>query len=152
MGFVFQAYNLLDHLTVAENASLPWLFHRPAESGPGRRAAVRRAAEVLEAVGLADRADDRPGSLSGGERQRVAMARALFQRARLMLCDEPTGNLDEATGAQIADVLRTVHRAGDVTVIVATHDLALSAMADRVLELRDGGLAETTIGAQERRP
>jgi len=140
VGFVFQAYNLLDHLTVAENASLPWLFQRSGEGGWDRRGAARRASEVLDAVGLADRADDRPATLSGGERQRVAIARALFQRAPLLLCDEPTGNLDEMTGARIVEVLRSIHRSGSVTVIVATHDLTLSALADRVLELRDGSL------------
>ena len=140
VGFVFQAYNLLEHLTVAENVTLPQVFARArnaVESGADVR---RRAVAALDRVGLADRADDRPAVLSGGERQRVAIARALLQRAPLLLCDEPTGNLDEATGAQVVELLRGVHGAGGVTVVVATHDRAICRLADRVLELREGTL------------
>lgn len=140
VGFVFQAYNLLEHLTVAENTSLAWLFARGRNGRRNRREAVGRALEVLEAVGLADRAAELPGALSGGERQRVAIARALFQRPPLLLCDEPTGNLDETTAARIAEVLQRVHGDGGVTVLLATHDSTLSDIADRVLELRDGAL------------
>jgi ABC-type lipoprotein export system ATPase subunit len=141
VGFVFQAYNLLEHLTVAENASLPWLFAHGHGSIGDRHEARRRAHEVLEEVGLADRADDVPPALSGGERQRVALARALFHRPRLLLCDEPTGNLDEATAVRIADLLQGVHRGGAVTVVIATHDPAMSRLADRVLVLSGGALA-----------
>jgi ABC-type lipoprotein export system ATPase subunit len=104
---------------------------------------------TLAAVGLAERHNDRPGALSGGERQRVAIARALLQGARLLLCDEPTGNLDEATGAQIAALLGELHASGGVTTVVATHDRAISRLADRVLELRDGCLTLAGSGALE---
>jgi ABC-type lipoprotein export system ATPase subunit len=145
VGFVFQAYNLLDHLTVAENVELPSLF---ADAGPrasSRRELRQRAREALGAVGLADRADDRPAVLSGGERQRVAIARALLQRAPLLLCDEPTGNLDEATGAEVAELLRSIRLAGGATAVVTTHDRAICRLADRVLELRDGLLGTAAL-------
>lgn len=138
VGFVFQAYNLLDHLTVAENVVLPSLFARARVGAGGHREARERALAALAAVGLADRCDDRPAVLSGGERQRVAIARALLQRAPLLLCDEPTGNLDEVTGADVAELLQEVRRARGVTVVVTTHDRVICRLADRVLELCDG--------------
>jgi ABC-type lipoprotein export system ATPase subunit len=141
VGFVFQAYNLLEQLTVLENVTLPRLLSDPGGREPRRRA-DRLGLEVLDSVGLADRAGDRPGALSGGERQRVAIARALFSGAPLLLCDEPTGNLDEETGAEVVGFLREVHSRGGVTVVVATHDRAVSAHAGRVLELARGTLAE----------
>jgi len=140
VGFVFQAYNLLEHLTVAENVTLPQVFASARDAVETGADVRRRAVEALDRVGLADRADDRPAVLSGGERQRVAIARALLQRAPLLLCDEPTGNLDEATGADAAELLRELHRAVGVTMVVATHDRAIWRLADRVLELRDGSL------------
>jgi len=138
VGFVFQAYNLLDHLTVAENVVLPSLFAGARVGAGGHREARERALAALAAVGLADRCDDRPAVLSGGERQRVAIARALLQRAPLLLCDEPTGNLDEVTGADVAELLQEVRRARGVTVVVTTHDRVICRLADRVLELCDG--------------
>jgi ABC-type lipoprotein export system ATPase subunit len=146
VAFVFQAYNLLDHLSVVENVTLPFLFARSRSGSESHGELPPRALAALAAVGLADRQDDRPGVLSGGERQRVAIARALLQRAPLLLCDEPTGNLDEATGAEIAGLLRELHRTGSVTTVVATHDRTICRLADRVLELRDGGL--TALGAE----
>jgi putative ABC transport system ATP-binding protein len=148
VGFVFQAYNLLEHLTAAENVSLPWIFVS-REHGPGRRRdAGRRAFELLERVGLGERAGDRPSTMSGGERQRIALARALFLRPSLLLCDEPTGNLDEATGAVIAEVLQEAHEVEGVTVLAATHDRSLEALADRVLELRAGRLIGADGGGE----
>ncbi|HOC43528.1 MAG TPA: ABC transporter ATP-binding protein [Thermoanaerobaculales bacterium] len=142
VGFVFQAYNLLEQLTVSENVALPSVFAGGSHGREGREEVRRRALESLAAVGLDGRANDRPAVLSGGERQRVAIARALLQRTPLLLCDEPTGNLDEATGAQIAELLREVRERRGVTVVVATHDAAIRRLAGRVLELRDGALAE----------
>jgi len=138
IGFVFQAYHILDHLTVGENAALPALFSRSSGGPVGDRLA-RRVSEVLEAVGLSGREGDRPADFSGGERQRVAIARALLLQPRLLLCDEPTGNLDRETGAAVVDLLRRIHGDG-VTVLVVTHDEEISHAAGRVLELRDGGL------------
>ncbi len=139
IGFVFQAYHLLDHLTVAENVLLPSLFVSGSAADRGREMTAR-AAEVLEEVGMAGRAADRPAGLSGGERQRVAVARALALGPRILLCDEPTGNLDPHTGSQIVDLLVRIHDAGLATVLVATHDEAISRSAGRVLELRRGVL------------
>jgi putative ABC transport system ATP-binding protein len=142
-GHVFQAYHLLERLTVAENAALSSLFTRGSEAF-SRKQVRRRAERVLEEVGLWDRADDRPGVLSGGERQRLALARALFAAPRVLLCDEPTGNLDSDTGSQVAELLARIHGQREVTVVVATHDDVISRPVDRELRLCDGVLEEAT--------
>lgn len=132
IGFVFQKFHLLPQLSVFDNVSIPFLYARSMPEDPDAR--VR---EVLEEVGLAHRAHHRPSELSGGEAQRVAIARALLRRPRVLLADEPTGNLDAATGAGILDLLEGIHRAG-ATVILVTHDVGVAARAGRVLHLRDG--------------
>ena len=132
IGFVFQRFFLLPMLTARENVELPM-----SEAGVAKDPRQRRAGELLEYVGLAARADHRPSQLSGGEMQRVAIARALANGPRLLLADEPTGELDEATGAQIASLLDSVNQGGTALVIV-THDPALAARAARVLSMRDG--------------
>jgi putative ABC transport system ATP-binding protein len=145
VGFVFQAYHLLDHLRVIENIELPAFFARSAgtarPAGSSGEASVRRRAEeILGRIGLGDRASARPGELSGGERQRLALGRALFHRPPLLLCDEPTGNLDRKTGGEVVALMREIHRDDHPTVVVATHDDAIAEAADRVLELDDGAL------------
>jgi lipoprotein-releasing system ATP-binding protein len=141
VGFVFQFYHLLPELSVLENTLLPakvdesllgWISHRGA-----RR---REAIEMLERVGLGERMRHRPKELSGGERQRVAIARALMNRPKFLLADEPTGNLDSRTGKQILQVLKTASRDIGQTVVMVTHDAAIAAAADRVLNLQDGKL------------
>jgi putative ABC transport system ATP-binding protein len=132
IGFVFQRFFLLPMLTARENVELPM-----SEAGITKEARQQRVGELLEYVGLAARADHRPSQLSGGEMQRVAIARALANGPRLLLADEPTGELDEATGAQIAALLDRVNQTGTALVIV-THDLALADRAGRVLTMRDG--------------
>src|SRR5262245_10866001 len=132
IGFVFQRFFLLPMLTARENVELPM-----SEAGIAKDARQQRAGKLLEYVGLAARADHRPSQLSGGAMQRVAIARALANGPRLLLADEPTGELDEATGAQIAALLDRVNQAGTALVIV-THDLALADRAARVLTMRDG--------------
>jgi putative ABC transport system ATP-binding protein len=132
IGFVFQRFFLLPMLTAAENVDLP-----QAEAGVPRAERQRRTAELLAYVGLSARADHRPSQLSGGEMQRVAIARALANRPRLLLADEPTGELDQGTGAQIAELLHRVNDGGTALVIV-THDPALAESARRVLNMRDG--------------
>jgi putative ABC transport system ATP-binding protein len=139
IGFVFQRFFLLPMLTAAENVELP-----QSEAGATRSARQARTRELLEYVGLAARADHRPSQLSGGEMQRVAIARALANRPRLLLADEPTGELDEATGRQIATLLDRVNADGTALVIV-THDAALADRARRLLTMRDGTIAEETI-------
>ena len=135
VGFVFQLHHLLPEFSALENVEMPLrIARRPAEQ-------VReRAAAVLREVGLGDRLDHRPGLLSGGEQQRVAIARALVMRPALLLADEPTGDLDESTGAQIHDLLRDMHRACGLTSVVATHNDRLAAACDRVLRLAGGRL------------
>ena len=135
IGFVFQRFFLLPMLTARENVELPM-----SEAGITKEARQQRVGELLEYVGLAARADHRPSQLSGGEMQRVAIARALANGPRLLLADEPTGELDEATGAQIAALLDRVNQTGTALVIV-THDLALADRAGRVLTMRDGRIA-----------
>ena len=132
IGFVFQRFFLLPMLTAAENVELP-----QAEAGVARDDRRRRSIELLEYVGLAQRADHRPSQLSGGEMQRVAIARALANRPRLLLADEPTGELDQATGEQVALLLDRVNTDGTALVVV-THDPDLAGRARRVLSMKDG--------------
>ena len=132
IGFVFQRFFLLPMLTAWENVELP-----QAEAGASREGRRRRTAELLDYVGLAHRAQHRPSQLSGGEMQRVAIARALANRPVLLLADEPTGELDRATGEQIAALFDRVHADGTAVVIV-THDVALASRARRRLVMRDG--------------
>ena len=139
IGFVFQRFFLLPMLTARENVELPM-----SEAGVPKPARQKRAIELLEYVGLAARADHRPSQLSGGEMQRVAIARALANGPRLLLADEPTGELDEATGAQIASLLDRVNQAGTALVIV-THDPALADRAARVLMMRDGQIESERV-------
>ena len=136
IGFVFQRFFLLPMLTAAENVELP-----QAEAGVPRDERRRRSLELLDYVGLASRADHRPSQLSGGEMQRVAIARALSNRPRLLLADEPTGELDQATGEHVAALLDRVNADGTAMVIV-THDPALAVRARRVLTMRDGRITE----------
>ncbi len=137
VGFVFQHFGLLDALTAAENVALACALARvrPAE-------AKARARTLLGAVGLADRLDHQPGALSGGERQRVAIARALANEPRLVLADEPTGNLDTDSAALVVDLLETLPTEQGCTLVVVTHDRALAARADRRFDLVDGRIAE----------
>jgi putative ABC transport system ATP-binding protein len=132
VGFVFQRFFLLPMLTAAENVELP-----QAEAGTPRDERRRRSLELLDYVGLAGRAGHRPSQLSGGEMQRVAIARALANQPRLLLADEPTGELDRATGEHVASLLDRVNADGTAIVIV-THDPALASRARRVLAMRDG--------------
>ena len=132
IGFVFQSFNLIARTTALENVETPLLYSsKPFEP--------ERAREALEQVGMGHRAHHFPGELSGGEQQRVAIARALVMRPTLLIADEPTGNLDTATGAQILDLLDGLHRHG-LTLLLVTHDESVARRADRVLMLRDGRL------------
>ncbi len=135
LGFVFQFFNLLPTLTVEENLLLPVEL-----AGKGTDGAGARATALLEQVGLADRADSFPDRLSGGEQQRVAICRALIHDPDLVLADEPTGNLDEVTGAWIMDLLDAMTRKAGKTLVVVTHSRAVAARADRILELHGGVL------------
>ena len=133
VGMVFQFFNLLPHLTVRENVELPRLLD-------GRADASSRAGDLLGRVGLAHRAGAHPYELSGGEMQRVAIARALVTGARLLLADEPTGNLDSKNGDQVLALLDEIRRERGVTLVLATHSQAAAARADRRVEIRDGRL------------
>jgi putative ABC transport system ATP-binding protein len=136
IGFVFQRFFLLPMLTAWENVELP-----QAEAGVSRAERRERTRELLEYVGLAARIGHRPSELSGGEMQRVAIARALANRPRLLLADEPTGELDQATGEQIISLIDRLHADG-MAVVVVTHDLAIAARAQRLLRMRDGRIVE----------
>jgi len=135
VAFVYQAFGLVPFLTGAENVEVPLRLVRMASADRDRR-----VADLLDLVGLAERARHRPYELSGGEQQRVAIARALANRPRVLLADEPTGQLDSDTGHRIMALLRSIIRTEGVTAIVATHDTAMLDVADRVVELRDGQL------------
>jgi lipoprotein-releasing system ATP-binding protein len=135
VGFVFQDHHLLPQCTALENVLVPTLACKE------RDGAAARAEELLDRVGLTGRMHDFPARLSGGERQRVAIARALINSPSLLLCDEPTGNLDRETGDQVAGLLQEIVRERDVMLILVTHDPHLAASADRRLELRDGRLS-----------
>jgi lipoprotein-releasing system ATP-binding protein len=142
IGFVFQNYFLLREFTVLENVLLPAKVACPVWAWRGKRDFYReRALQLLGLVGLQDRARQKPATLSGGEQQRVALARALILEPKVLLCDEPTGNLDPDTGAQILDLIFNISRDLGAAVLVVTHDQALTARAARVLRLAHGGLS-----------
>jgi ABC-type lipoprotein export system ATPase subunit len=138
VGFVFQAFHLMDELTAIENVELPALL-----DGRSPRAARRRAAELLERVGLADRAGFLPSALSGGQRQRVAIARALSSQPLVVFADEPTGNLDSAATVDVLRLFDSLHEAGQ-TLVVVTHDERIAATADRLISMRDGAFVDET--------
>ena len=141
-GFVFQFYHLLPELNVLENALLGPMIQYSWPAFWGKKRQLRdRATDMLKQLGMDHRLRHRPSQLSGGERQRVAIARALVNSPRILLADEPTGNLDVETGQQIMQVLEELHRSQNLTVIMVTHDRTLARRADRVLILRDGVLA-----------
>ncbi|MBI3949206.1 MAG: ABC transporter ATP-binding protein [Acidobacteria bacterium] len=137
IGMIFQTFNLLPTLTTLENVSLPLRLQ-----GLSRREADERARAMLERVGLAGRTHHRPDELSGGERQRVAIARALIFQPPLLLADEPTGNLDSATGDEILNLLTGLHRDLNMTILMVTHNPRAAAFCDRILTLRDGQIVK----------
>ncbi len=136
IGFVFQFHHLLPELTVLQQVTAPGLVLRRLS----RRECRRRAEELLERVSLLHRAHHRPSQISGGERQRAAVARALFNEPVLLLCDEPTGNLDSVSGGSVMEILSSLTREGSVAVLVASHNEGFAALADRVIVIRDGRL------------
>jgi putative ABC transport system ATP-binding protein len=142
VGFVFQFYNLIPSLTARENVALVTdIAEKPM-----------RAEEALERVGLAERMEHFPAQLSGGEQQRVAIARAIAKRPEVLLCDEPTGALDFATGVLVLEVIEQVNRELGTTTAVITHNAAIAGMADRVIRMRSGRISETTRNAVRARP
>jgi putative ABC transport system ATP-binding protein len=138
VGFVFQAFHLMDELTAVENVELPALL-----AGRPARTARRRATELIERVGLADRARFLPTALSGGQRQRVAIARALAGEPQVVLADEPTGNLDSAATLEVLRLFESLHVAGQ-TLVIVTHDSRIAATADRMISMRDGAFIDET--------
>ena len=146
LGFVFQAFHLVDELTALENVELPALL-----AGVSPRGAHARASELLDQVGLGDRASHQPSALSGGEQQRVAIARALANEPLVVLADEPTGNLDSAATTDVLRLFDQLHANGQ-TLVVVTHDERIAATADRLISMRDGRFVDETklTGGTER--
>ena len=140
IGFIFQAYHMLPELTILENVQLPGMFQ-----GRGHDELRARAEELLVKVGLGHRLKHRANELSGGEQQRAAIARSLINKPSLLLADEPTGNLDSRTGAEILDIFQKLHAASEhpVTVIMVTHDRNIATLANHVIELHDGRIDGT---------
>jgi putative ABC transport system ATP-binding protein len=139
IGFVFQFFNLIANLSVADNVELPGLL-----AGLSSKEARTRRQELLDSLGIAEHADSAPGHLSGGQQQRVAIARALINRPRVLLADEPTGNLDSASARDVMALLRAAHDERGQTIVLVTHDARVAARADRVLAMRDGAVAHET--------
>lgn len=140
-GFIFQFYHLLPELNALENVLVPQMISHGIFSWFGSRRALRKnAAQMLERVGLGHRLTHRPRELSGGEMQRAAIARALINRPRILLADEPTGNLDSANGQQIMRLLRDLNRNDSLTVVMVTHNQDLAAESDRIVRMADGRL------------
>ncbi len=135
IGFVFQQYYLIPTLTIIENVELPMVF-----KGISKEKREKRAEELLALVGLDGKKDRKPNELSGGEQQRVAIARALANNPKILLCDEPTGNLDTKSGEQVMDLIKRLNLDMGVTVVLVTHNPSLKSYADRVLNIRDGRL------------
>ncbi|MCE9573772.1 MAG: ABC transporter ATP-binding protein [Deltaproteobacteria bacterium] len=137
IGFVFQAFNLLDHLSCLNNVTLSSQFAKTAKS------INERGMDALKRVGLADFANRRPSELSGGQKQRVAIARALFGSPRLLLCDEPTGNLDSETGREVIEFFQELNTRDKVTLMIVTHERRVSSVAKRVIAMKDGLIVES---------
>lgn len=140
VGFIFQFHQLLPEFSALENVMMPLLI-----GGESRSAANTQATTLLEEVGLGHRLSHKPGALSGGEQQRVAIARALIREPRLLLADEPTGNLDSGTSGEIMALLDRMHRTRGLTMVIVTHSLALAQSLDRVLRIEDGILAADEV-------
>jgi putative ABC transport system ATP-binding protein len=138
IGFVFQMYNLLPKASVLRNVELPMLY-----AGVRRKERRRRASELLERVGIPEKAKSLPSTLSGGQRQRVAIARALANDPAMLLADEPTGALDSKTGHEVLELFTELHRQGN-TILIVTHDLSIAALASRQVEIHDGRIASST--------
>jgi putative ABC transport system ATP-binding protein len=141
IGFVFQSYNLLPRTSALDNVATPLLYQ-----GVGRRERVARATAALERLGLADRLHHEPSQLSGGQQQRVAVARAIVTDPALILADEPTGNLDSASGQDVLAVLRELHASGR-TIVLITHDAEVAAAASRQVHIRDGRITDAWLAA-----
>ena len=144
IGFVFQFFHLLEHMSCLENVLLPALFG--SASGLRGEVAKRRALELLELVGVSEKAHIPPVKLSGGQKQRVALARALFNKPTLLICDEPTGNLDQVSGEAILDLFRTLHRDEKLTLLIVTHDVYIAQAATRHLQMADGKIISPAQG------
>ena len=140
IGFVFQSYNLLPRTSALDNVATPLMYQ-----GVPRRERMRRAQAALERLGLGDRMTHEPSELSGGQQQRVGIARDLVTEPALILADEPTGNLDSHSGAEVLDLFRDLHALGR-TIVLITHDVDVAAAADRAVQIRDGRLGEALIG------
>ncbi|HVK11386.1 MAG TPA: ABC transporter ATP-binding protein [Gemmataceae bacterium] len=140
IGFVFQNFNLLSRTTALDNVEMPMLY----DPGTSRRQRRKRAREVLERVGLGDRLDHKPNQLSGGQQQRVAIARALVNSPPILLCDEPTGNLDTRTSRDIMGFFRELNKTEGLTIILVTHDLEVARQSDRSIVLVDGEIVVDT--------
>ncbi|KAF0108100.1 MAG: putative ABC transport system ATP-binding protein [Anaerolineaceae bacterium] len=149
IGFVFQMFNLLSRVDALQQVMLPLQYQRGEKRLP-RSERAKRARAVLELVGLGDRTHHRPTELSGGQQQRVAIARALAQQPSILLADEPTGNLDSKSGAEVMDILHRLHREQGLTVVMVTHDPKVAAQAQRAIHFQDGLIADPqTDGAQQ---
>ena len=144
IGFIFQSFNLIPSMSALENVMLPMIFQ-----GIGESKRVKRAAELLELVDLKDRINHKPTELSGGQQQRVAIARALANDPEVVLADEPTGNLDSKTGANVLDFLEKLHKEEGKTIIMVTHDQNLSKIAKRVEYLKDGKIVKSLNSRKE---
>ena len=140
VGFVFQSFQLIPSLSALENVQVPLELR-------GEAAAAARARELLERVGLGDRGHHLPAQLSGGEQQRVAIARAFVNRPRLLFADEPTGNLDVATGQRIIELLESLNRDAGTTIVLVTHDAGLAERTERIIRLRDGAVVDDSARA-----
>ena len=140
IGFVFQSYNLIQSLTAIENVSMPLMFQ-----GIKKDVREKRAKEMLDAVGLLDRMNHKPSEMSGGQQQRVSIARAFINRPQILFADEPTGNLDTATTLEVMDIITSIAKEYNQTLIIVTHDPEIAVYADKIVTMRDGNIQKIEI-------